>query len=160
MSIHKQCYVTSIGRIFCGESTAFIYTWISKQWKIVYVGQTNDARGTLGRARQHVGSSGTLRKRFEAEVGLPLESADDLILLSFPLPAQSQYMTEESSYREAVEYLVQIGMYEARLRLSPAPKIISVIRCNPVRVSDVAIRRYADEILQVFSETYSSLADD
>ena len=150
----QQCFITALGKIFDGGSTAFVYTWVSKQWKMVYVGQTNDSRGTLGRARAHVGSAGTLRKRFEEEVGINLESAADLVLFSFPLPQRPEYTSEESSYREAIEYLVQVGLYELRLKLEPPPKIISVIRCIPARVSEVPIRRRAKQILEIFHTQY------
>jgi hypothetical protein len=134
-------------------SQAFLYLWISKKWKVVYVGQTNDKRGSFGRAFSHVSTNGTLRLRFEEEVGVKLEFADDLVLLSFPLPQDPVYTSEESSYREAIEYLVQIGLRNIRGSVKPKFLLISNVRFME-RASNLSIQGYANEIIRGFLETY------
>lgn len=134
-------------------TTAFIYLWISKRWRVVYVGQTNDRRGSLGRAFSHIRDDGTFRMRFEEEVGIKLEAADDLILVSYPLPRTPEYTGEESSYREAVEYLVQIGLRDIRSEVRPKFSLVSNVR-SVGRSSSLFIKEYADEIVKDFLEIY------
>jgi hypothetical protein len=144
---------TQVASIFDGLNIAYVYIWLSKKHRIVYVGQTNSARGTLGRARNHVGKLGTLRMRFEGETGERLETAEDLILASYALPQEPEYIGVETSYREAVEYLVQANLVIARGSLSPTFKLISKVRYTD-RASSAFIQRYALEIVSDFSTRY------
>ena len=134
-------------------TTAFIYLWISKRWRVIYVGQTNDRRGSFGRAFSHLRDNGTFRMRFEEEVGIRLEAADDLILVSYPLPKEPEYTSEESSYREAIEYLVQIGLRDVRGEVQPKFSLISNVR-TVGRSSNSFLKKYADEIVKNFLEIY------
>ena len=145
---------TNVSSIFDGVNSAYIYIWISKKYRLVYVGQTNALRGTLGRARNHIGKHGTLRFRFESTVGEKLEVADDLILASYTLPRLREYLGLESSYREAIEYLVQKGLLVARTGVTPSYKLISKVRYTD-RASDVFVRDYAREIVNDFKVNYS-----
>lgn len=144
-----------ISSCFDGYCKAYIYLWISKKWQIIYVGQTNDKRGSIGRAFSHIQDEGTLRQRFEEEVGVRLEQADDLILVSYPLPQEPKYFGIETSYREAIEYLVQIGLRDIRGDVEPTFQVISNIRCND-RTSSPFIRKYATEIVRNFQANYSA----
>lgn len=91
--------------------------------------------------------------RFEEEVGIKLEAADDLILVSYPLPKEPEYTSEESSYREAIEYLVQIGLRDIRGKVKPRFRLISNVR-TVERSSSAFLKRYADEIVENFLEVY------
>jgi len=141
-----------ISSIFDGTN-AFIYLWISKKWGVIYVGQTNSSKGSFGRAFDHIKSNGTLRMRFEDQVCINLEKADDLILVSYPLPQKPEYVSVESSYREAVEYWVQIGLRNIRGKVKPRFDLISNVRAVE-RSSNLRTRRYADEIVKNFLEIY------
>ncbi len=137
-------------------TNAFIYLWISKKCRVIYVGQTNDKRGSFGRAFGHIRDNGTLRTRFEEEVGIKLEAADDLILVSYPLPKEPKFTGEESSYREAIEYLVQINLRDIRGDVQPKFCLISNVRTME-RASNISIKKYADEIINDFLINYSKL---
>ncbi len=117
MNILGQPIWSLISTCFNGSDIAYIYLWISKKYKVIYVGQTNGKRGSFGRAFSHIQDGGTLRLQFEEKVGIKLEEADDLVLVSYPLPQQQEYMSIESSYREAIEYLVQIKLRDIRGKL-------------------------------------------
>jgi hypothetical protein len=132
---------------------AYIYVWFSKMHRVAYVGQTNGARGSLGRAAAHVASAGAFRLRFEEEIGLTLERADDLMLVSYPLPKKAKFTGTESSYREGVEYAVQRGLHDARRTLTPRFKLISNVRYSE-RASLKSVRSYADQIVNHFQTTY------
>ena len=146
---------TKIASCFNGYKQAYIYLWISKDYKVIYVGQTNEKRGTFGRGYSHTQSKGTLRKRFEEEVGLKLEKAYDFVLVSYPLPQKQEYYSTESSYREAVEYLVQTKLRDIRGNVEPNFNLISKVRYND-RVSDKNVQNCAEAIIDDFQKNYSS----
>jgi hypothetical protein len=144
---------TFISSIFNGQNQSYIYIWVSKTEKLVYVGQTNEKFGTLGRGYSHIQTSGTLRCRCEERVGLSLEQIEDLNLFSYPLPNEPEYISIESSYRLAVEYLVQSKLYEKRKELSPTFQIISNISTNE-RTSNSKVMKIADSIVEDFITNY------
>lgn len=144
---------THISSMFDGFNIAYVYIWFSKKYRVIYVGQTNSIRGTLGRARNHIGKFGTLRYRFEDEIGERLEAADDLVLASYALPQEPEYIGLETSYREAIEYLVQSDLLMARGTFIPSFKLISKVRYTD-RASDAFIKRYAFEIVADFTARY------
>ncbi|QXD13941.1 hypothetical protein GQ464_010775 [Rhodocaloribacter litoris] len=144
-----------IGACFDGR-LAYIYIWLSKKHRVVYVGQTNGTEGTLGRAAQHVTIRGTFRQRFEEVVGLQLEAIDDLILLSFPLPFEPEFTGIESSFREGVEFLVQQGLLDARSNLTPMYRVISTVRPT-AQASLKRVQTCADDIVKQFVVAYATL---
>lgn len=136
---------------------AYVYVWLSKEHRIAYVGQTNNAAGTLGRAVQHVLPGGTFRFRFEEEVGLGIERAEDLILLSYPLPLGAEFTGAESSYREGIEYVVQRGLRDARMNLKPRFRLISKVTYTE-RAALREVQTYATKIIDRFTQTYTHLS--
>lgn len=140
------------------SSRSYIYIWFSKEYGIAYVGQTNCKTGTLGRAADHVKKSGQLRAHFEDNTGLPLEKIEDLVCVSYTLPKSREFTSSESSYREAVEYLVQIGILNIRGRLSPPVRPISNVRYSE-RASLVSVKNCASKIISSFRSTYDEFRD-
>ena len=113
---------------FKGEKEAYIYIWFSKKYRLVYVGETNNIYGVLGRGMQHIQKGeGTLYNRV-FDQGYNLYDIDDFILLSYPLPREKKFMTEETSYRISVEYLVQIKLIEQRINVKKPYSIISNVK--------------------------------
>ena len=135
---------------------AYIYIWVSKKWDVLYVGQTNNANGTLGRALGHIKNEGTLRNRFEERVGIELENVNDLLLLSFPLPKEKKYVSNESCFREAIEYLVQINLYFNQDKVRTPYNIISNVRSNNL-VGKKYIEEIANNITSDFINIYNEL---
>lgn len=134
---------------------AYIYIWYSKKAKVAYVGQTNERHGVVGRASSHISINGTLRTRLFETEGTNIEDFDDWVLMSYRFPSAKKYISNESSYRLAVEYLVQTLLIEERGKLIPPLKIISNVtytdHCNTAQV-----RRLAREILEEFKSSYRS----
>ena len=80
-----------------------------------------------------------------------------MILLSFPLPKKQLYISEESSYRESVEYLVQKELQLLRGSLNPSYDIVSWHERFPRRTSNTEVKKIAFEIVNKFKDIYNSL---
>jgi len=148
---------TNVYNIHNGIGVAYIYIWVSKSYAILYVGMTNNSAGTIGRASGHFSSRGTFRKRFIEKKGIGVEKVKDMILLSFPLPKKHLFISEESSYRESVEYLVQKELQFLRGRLSPSYDIVSWHERFPRRTENTEVKKIASEIVANFENIYNFL---
>ncbi len=147
--MRKSMYIGYKGRL-----EAYIYIWFSKSTKLVYVGETNNIHGVLGRANQHVGhSTGTLYHRVY-DKGYNLDQIDDFILLSYPLPREKRYMSEETSYRISVEYLVQKKLIENRINSPLKYTLVSKVETGP-HTNLACIQKIADQIALDFYEAYN-----
>lgn len=148
--------VSFFSNIFAGNQKAYVYIWMSKEFQFLYVGQTNDKMGTFGRAYSHLGLGGTLRERCNERVGIDLDYMSDLYLFSFPLPSSPEFIGCETSFRLAVEYLVQFKLYDLRSELNPIFQIISNVTTTD-RVSNNTVRALSDQIVSEFKEQYESI---
>jgi len=137
-----------------GIDTAYIYIWVSKTFAVIYIGMTNTSSGPIGRANGHFNSKGTFRKRFLQEKGIGVENVSDMILLSFPLPKKREYFSEESSYRESVEYLVSKELQLQRGALAPSYDIVSWHDRFPRRTTNSEVIQLAADIVNEFSISY------
>lgn len=136
-----------------GKKEAYIYIWFSKKYRFVYVGETNSIDGVLGRSLQHIKpGTGTLYKRLY-EKGFDLYEIDDLVLLSYPLPREKRFLSEETSYRISVEYLVQTILIERRKDISEPYSFLSNV--VPGSFTGLAkIKHIAEEIANDFLAIY------
>ncbi len=123
---------------------------------MVYIGMTNGFTGTVGRANGHFKRGGTLRKQFLNHKGYDLNSVDDLVLLSFPLPQKAEYNTVERSYREAVEYLVQKDLQLKRGSVNPSFDVVSWVRNSP-STGNREVIRIAQDIVYNFLNSYNTI---
>ena len=147
---------TLVSSIFIGSNTSYIYIWVSKSHKVIYVGMTNGRIGTLGRASQHLDKRGTLRTNFINNSGYSIDLTDDFKLLSFKLPQKKEYNSVERSYREAVEFLVQKQLQILRGTFSPTFDIISNVRPSP-RMGNSLVKKSARRIVDQFVAIYNTL---
>lgn len=139
-----------------GKLEAYIYIWFTKNNGLVYVGETNNVNGVIGRANQHISSgTGTLYNRVYDE-GYNLYDIEDFVLLSYPLPREKKYLSEETSYRISVEYLVQKGLIEKRINLSKPYKLISRVMPG-VHTGKRTVQNIANEIIGDFLEVYEKI---
>lgn len=146
-------------KYFClgykGQIEAYIYIWFSKENGIVYVGETNNKNGVIGRAYQHVQKNGTLCERCYQK-GYDLNKIDDFILLSFPLPREKRFLSEDIGYRISVEYLVQRNLIELNNQAVRKYKVISNITTGPYTNLNKIIK-IADEISENFIKIYNEM---
>ena len=136
-----------------GKLEAYIYIWFSKSTQLVYVGETNNRYGVVGRANQHVDSSGTLYRRVY-DKGYDLHQIEDFVLLSYPLPREKKYLSEETSYRISVEYLVQKKLTENKINSDTPYTLVSRVEVGP-HTGLVSVQKIADEIAKDFHEVYN-----
>lgn len=148
---------TNIYNVHNGIDTSYIYIWVSKSYSVLYIGMTNNSSGPIGRAQGHFNAKGTFRKRFLQTKGIGIEKALDMILLSFPLPQKREYLSEENSYRESVEYLVMKQLQLKRGILLPSYDIISWHDRFPRRTSNSEVKKIANDIVAEFSFAYGLL---
>lgn len=139
-----------------GTVEAYIYIWFSKSTGFVYVGETNNVRGVIGRAVQHVtNETGTLYNRIYDQ-GYDINQIDDFILLSYPLPREKRFRSEETSHRISVEYLVQKKLIERRKDQDKPYKTVSNVKPGPF-VDLAIIQKLSDEIVDDFIDIYEKV---
>lgn len=152
--VHKMSKGFYIG--FKGRLEAYIYIWFSKKEKLVYVGQTNNYHGVIGRALQHIEpESGTLYNRVE-DYGYELTNIEDFVLLSYPLPREKAYLSSDTSYRISVEYLVQKGLIASRIRSKTPYRLISNVTPGQY-INLKSVQNISEEIIDDFMEIYEDL---
>lgn len=142
-----------------GNVEAYIYIWFSKSTRLVYVGETNNVNGVIGRANQHViKNRGTLYNRVY-DKGYNLYEIEDFVLLSYPLPREKRYTSEETSFRISVEYLVQKKLIENRINSKTSYELISNVDVGP-HVGLAVVEQIANKIAEDFGEIYNENTDD
>ncbi len=145
---------TEVADVFNGRDRAYIYIWLSKLAGAVYVGQTAGPTGSLGRGHAHFRSKGQLRCRLDRKLGVEPEDFDDFQLSSYLLPSKEEFIGPESSYREAVEYLVQCALQLQRGQCKPSFRVISWVRDND-RTRDLGVQLLAQQITEDFLLNYN-----
>ena len=137
-----------------GRKEAYIYIWFSKEYRFVYVGETANTHGVIGRANQHVEiGEGTLYSRVYDE-GYELDDINDFVLLSYSLPRERRFLSDDSGFRTSVEYLIQQKLIEARKNVSDPYKCISNVSTGPYLNLEY-IRRLAERIKDDLIDVYT-----
>lgn len=144
---------TEVANIFNGRDRAYVYIWLSKLAGAVYVGQTAGPTGSFGRGYAHFRSSGQLRRRLDKKLGVEPEDFEDFLLTSYLLPIKEEFIGPETSYREAVEYLVQRTLQLERGQVRPSFRVISWVRDND-RTQDLGVQLLARQIADDFLLNY------
>lgn len=128
---------------------AYIYIWFSEKKSIIYIGETKEEHGVVGRAREHVGSNGTLRSNV-LEIGYKLEQVQDFLLFSFKLPLDERYTMQNSRFTKAIEYLVQYGISDQIIsKKKKRYDIVSKVNYNENCEKD-DIKHIAEKIVSEF----------
>lgn len=105
-SLSDGAYVT--GCALAGRG-AFVYAVYAQTIGALYIGQTCNPTGALGRLAQHLSwdtDSNTFRRRVLAVFNLDEIELRDIQLIGVPLPDEARYQGKARDYREAVESLV------------------------------------------------------
>jgi hypothetical protein len=139
---------------FIGADRGYIYVLYSKNQHALYVGQTNDRAGTIGRLNAHISINGTFRIRLLEKEGVGLDEIDDLHMFSFSLPKDPRFTGLDRSYREGVEYLVQKHLHSVRGSLRPFMRIVSNVEYNDTAQLTL-VQSTALEVFNEFLRTFS-----
>ncbi|HEX8600714.1 MAG TPA: hypothetical protein VF952_19630 [Chloroflexia bacterium] len=146
---------TQLGSCFLGNGQAYIYILYSRNQRALYVGQTSDQSGVVGRLCAHISQGGTLRTRLY-DHGVDLNDVDDLTVFAYRLPDDPRYTGIDRAYREGVEYLVQKGLRLDTGALRPALVIVSNVTYNEA-ATQVSIQNTAQLVLEAFKTSYAAL---
>ncbi|MBM7842186.1 GIY-YIG nuclease family protein [Herpetosiphon giganteus] len=141
---------------FMGIGRAYIYIIYSNTHKALYIGQTNDRHGVIGRFAAHISTYGTLRTRL-FDAGIDLNSVGDLNVFAYSLPNDARFIGIDRTHREGVEYLVQSRLYRARGKTIPAMRIISNVM--PSSATTLAhIQNTAENVVMDFIKLYNPIS--
>ena len=141
-----------VGGCFIGLGRGYIYILYTKVERQLYIGQTNERGGVIGRLADHIGSSGTFRSRLN-EHGYDLDKIHDLHVFAYLLPNDPRFTGTNRTHREGVEYLVQKRLHSLRGKLNPPMKIVSFV--DPKGAAEqVVVRRVADQVIEAFLGAY------
>ncbi len=143
-----------IGDCCIGANRAYIYILYSKSQHALYIGQTNDRYGVVGRLCSHIRTKGTFRIRLNEKLGIQLYEIEDLQVFCYRLPNDPRYTGIERSYREGIEYLLQKQLHTIRGQLKPYVQVVSNVDYNEA-ASLKSVQRIAEKILQSFVAAYS-----
>lgn len=143
-----------VGGCFVGLRRGYIYMLYTKTERRVYIGQTNDRNGVIGRLAGHVSPGGTFRTRLSDE-GVLLDHIADLHVFAFCLPNEPRFTGIDRSYREGVEHLVQKRLHTLRADLNPPMQIVSYVEYNPA-AEQPSVKRIADQVIDAFLHAYNS----
>lgn len=141
-----------IGGCFC-SGHGYIYVLYSKTHHSLYVGQTNDKCGVVGRLNSHVNNKGTFRRRLLEREGINLDKVDDLQVFSYTLPLDARFVGIDRTFREGVEYLVQKSLHEVCGSINPFMRIVSHVEYND-SAQLTFVRYTAQEIFEAFLNTF------
>lgn len=139
---------------FVGSRRGIVYVGCSKQARIGYIGQTAGGTGVLGRWSHHLSAIGSsFWRRVEERGQCAPETITDLAVFAVELGGEPHWNGLESSHREAVEYLVQIGLRRVCGDLDPYLRIISEVRANE-NCALGFVRDRADAVVSAFIGWY------
>ena len=143
----------NLGSVGACSWRPYVYLGFSCAEHIVYVGQTIDKRGFMGRWIDHLsrGADSSFCARLAEYDEKAFDRITDLRILAWDLGDDPNFHTLETSHREAVEFLVQKDLRNARL--DPWLKPISTVRFSPAVNRDF-VKEKASEIVDEFKAHY------
>ncbi|WP_020375129.1 hypothetical protein [Sulfobacillus thermosulfidooxidans] len=121
----------------------FLYVLCLPDLKAVYVGETADALGILGRIHGHLTSGGTLRQRLEA-YEYSIRSVDELGRMTIVIVDLIEFDPQAQLVllRRALEYLVQQALRTIGCQTETQFVVISTVRPTE-RIYDKDVRDIA-----------------
>jgi hypothetical protein len=157
--------VSSWGWAYIGDTSLararpYIYCGYSRQLGFAYIGMTLDRRGVLGRWADHLSRDpveSSFRRRLHEWDSSAWQRLNDLVIFWADMGDASQFITVDTSHREAVEYLVQNQIRVIVAGGAQPLHVISRVRSNQT-VNLPIVRSSARMILDAFQLHYKSQA--
>jgi hypothetical protein len=159
-------YHLSISNLFDGRCKSFIYFIYSKSHRVCYVGQTANDLGPIARLVQHFKGEekdnrekGTFNKQLYNATGKSLFMINDLEFYFHLLPDERIFFSSETTYRNAVEYMVQSKLLTL-VALEPSPRSLPILNfisrvCPTSASNETKINLIADEIALNFVDNFN-----
>lgn len=154
--------VASYHRLVFGSSNVckpggFLYIACDLSEGIVYVGQTASQTGVLGRWLEHFRASNAgFRRRLAEWDEDALDRLSGLVVVYWLLGQGREFAGLESSYREGVEYLVQVGMHRLCAELKAPLRVLSTVRTNTT-VQQAVVIEAATRVLDCVRTEYPTI---
>lgn len=121
----------------------FIYfIAILKPVALLYVGQTCQRYGVLGRFFQHLEPDGTLRNR-AIEAGI--DDFENISIIAVDLSKHNKFGNAYNRYRDALEFLLHCEMKAKGCKSKIPFEVISNVRAN-IFVNDFELQKLSKEI--------------
>jgi len=129
------------------KSGGHIYLISCSRHKVLYVGQTNQKVGALGRLSQHVSetSSNTFIKRTKQIRRIDEINLGAVSFYAVRLPSERMFHSQARDYREAVEHIVQTNVRNYICREKTGYLLVSLTDANGY-CRDEAVRAAADSV--------------
>lgn len=141
-----SAYVSSTA---IAETAGYIYIIFSAGVnKALYIGQTRQQLGALGRFSQHISlaNSNTFIQRVCAVKGFDSVKLEDVNFFAYRLPDIQCFHGKSRDYREAVEYLVQSEVLNLVCENKIAIPVVSRVVSNPYK-RELFVQRASKEII-------------
>jgi hypothetical protein len=125
-------YLVEISDGEVGVAVGYVYAVVLPTHRVLYIGQTRNALGALGRLAQHVSysSSATLRQRVSRHLGYDEVSLGPLRYLACPLGDEREFCGTSSVYREAVEAVTQARILNVLYDVGVSLVVLSHVERN------------------------------
>lgn len=123
-----------VHRASIGRPAGYVYILVAPTLRALYVGETLDGRGALGRLSTHlsVGYGNTFVQRLSANFGVEsLDAIGTVKMYAWRLSlSRRSFHSRHREHREAVEYLVQYGVIAVLSESRMVAPLISRVRAN------------------------------
>ncbi|MFJ2342400.1 hypothetical protein [Streptomyces antimycoticus] len=140
------------------RARAYIYCGYSLEVGVAYIGMTVAQNGIFGRWGDHLGRAlerSSFKRRLHEYDELAWGKIDDLVIFWADMGSRGDFLTVETTHREAVEYLVQRELRLLLARSKPPLAVISKVRSNrAVKLSFV--QESASRVIELFELHFGS----
>lgn len=133
-----------------------MYCGYSKKVGAAYIGMTVGRNGIFGRWGDHLGRAlekSSFQRRLHEFDDSAWGRMNDLVIFWAEMGEEEQFLTVETSHREAVEYLVQRQLRIALAQGKPPLTVISKVRSNRT-VQLPLVQRAAERVIGHFKEHF------
>lgn len=159
MTSPSFCHRLALGSSAVTRSGGIVYVACDLEERVAYVGQTVGRYGVLAHWFQHFSDpESEFRRRLNDWDEDAFTRLCHLVVAYWFLRDTREFAGLESSYREGVEYLVQVGLNTLGVTKKPALRLISSVQSNPT-VHFPIVTDAAEQILSCISRDYPAIFD-
>lgn len=151
-----NCVSARIDDSSIGFPRGYVYLIFSRIPNALYIGQTRNELGALGRLSQHLSQteSNTFLKRVAQRHSLENATPSDIIFLAIDLPREKRFEGSSSEYREAIEGAVHLIFLKQLCAKGLNAPLISNYRINGYS-RELDIELLAADIVRFFFQGIS-----